>query len=350
MAYLRPTLAQIFERKLSDLQSRLTEAAPQLRRSILNALIRSSSKTDHNLHGHIDYVSNQIVPDTADDEYLLRHAAWWGLKRAQATYAVGTVPVTGTGTITAGDELQRLDGVKYIVDEDVVITSSGSVTVTCEVAGANGNADAGEVLSFVSPVAGIESQAIAGELSGGADIESVDSLRTRLRERVQKPPHGGALHDYVAWAKQVAGVTRVWPLANWLGDGTVGVCFVRDGDVSLIPASADVDEVQAQIDQLKPVTAKVTVFAPTEAAQDFTVSLSPNSIAVQTAVAAELTDLFSTNQVEDGNGTGTVYLSKIRAAVSAATGEDNNAVSLTSDITPSIGEIATLGTISYQSL
>lgn len=283
---------------------------------------------------------------------LERHANWWGITRVAASAATGSVTVTGSGTVPAGTVLQRADGIEYSVDSETVISSSGSVAVTCSTPGANGNAISGTNLSFVSPIGGLDSTATAGDLTTGADVETDDALRARLRERVQQPPHGGALHDYIAWAKEVAGVTRVWPKANWLGAGTVGVFFVRDNDVSIIPDAAEVQAVQDYIDTVRPVTADVTVIAPIEASQDMTISISPNDSTTQAAIEAELSDLFSReSNVEDGNGSGTILISHIREAVSIAASENDHAmVSPTADITLSIGEIATLGTITFQSL
>lgn len=352
MAYARPSLTEIIERKIADLDSRLPTASARLRRSVLNALLRASAAVEHGLYGFINWLSRQIIPDTAEADILERHANWWGITRIAASAATGSVTVTGSGTVPAGTVLQRADGIEYTVDSEVVISSSGSVDVTCSTPGASGNASSGTSLSFVSPIAGIDSTATAGDLTGGADTETDDALRARLKARVQQTPYGGALYDYIAWAKEVAGVTRVWPKANWLGAGTVGVFFVRDNDASIIPDAAEVQTVQDYIDTVRPVTADVTVIAPIEASQDMTISISPNDSTTQAAIEAELSDLFSReSNVEDGNGSGTILISHIREAISVAAGENDHAmVTPTADITLNIGEIATLGTITFQSL
>lgn len=352
MAYARPSLTEIIERKITDIDSRLPTASARLRRSVLNALLRASAAVEHGLYGFIQWLSRQIIPDTAEAEFLERHANWWGITRVAASSAIGNITVTGSGTVPAGVVLQRADGIEYTVDTEVVITSSGVVAVTCSTAGAAGNTSAGAKLSFVSPIAGIDSSATTEDLTGGADIETDDALRARLRERVQQPPHGGAKNDYIAWAKEVAGVTRVWSMPLWLGAGTVGVFFVRDNDASIIPDTAEVQAVQDYIDSVRPVTANVTVIAPIAAPQDMTIQIKPNDSITQANITAELTDLFSrAANVEDGNGAGTILISHIREAVSIAAGEsDHVMVSPTANITLSIGEIATLGTITFQSL
>ncbi|WP_417536089.1 baseplate J/gp47 family protein [Methylophaga sp.] len=355
MPYARPTLAEIIERKITDFESRLPDANPSLRRSVFKALLRASAAVEHTIYGFIAWVAKQVVPSTSDDEFLVRWADWWNVKEVGNSKATGQFTALGNGTILAGTVLQRSDGVTYSVDSETVISTSGLVDITCTEAGPDGNVEAGTpltALTFASPVPGIQSTAMASEISGGADAETIESRRERLEERVQEPPHGGSKADYVRWAKEVPGVTRVWPKALWLGAGTVGVFFVRDNDASIIPDASEVAAVQDHIDEECPVTSNVTVMAPIEASQDMTIAISPNNSVVQAAVTAELKDLFSReSNVEDGSGSGIIFISKIREAVSIAAGEDNNAItSPTGNIEPSIGEIATLGAITFTSL
>lgn len=357
MAFARPTLPELIDRIQADIESRLPGTDPRLRRSVLGAVGRAVAGQLHGLYGYLDWLSEQIIPSTATDEILERHASWWGVSRNPAAAASGTVTFTGTdGTvIPAGTTLQRSDGVDYTTDaEGTIASGTVDIAVTATEGGQDTNADAGVSLSLVSPIAGAQSSATVatGGLTGGADEESDSALRTRLRQRVQEPPQGGAVTDYEQWALEVEGVTRVWVMAQWSGAGTVGVYFTRDDDASLIPDAAEVTAVQDYLDDRRPVTADVTVYAPTEQAQDMTIQLAPNTSTVQAAVEAELEDMFRRDaDVEDGNGSGTILLSRIREAISTATGEtDHVLVSPASDITLSAGEIATLGNITWQAL
>lgn len=63
------------------------------------------------------------------------------------------------------------------------VTSSGAsvggvvtVQVQCSVVGVDGNMDAGEVLTLVTPVPGLQSNGTSGDISGGADIESIPNF------------------------------------------------------------------------------------------------------------------------------------------------------------------------------
>ena len=354
MAYTRPPLIEIIDRKISEVDSRLPSAVARLKRSVLNALVRSSAGTTHGLHGFIDWTSQQVIPDSAEAEMLERHASWWNKARTPATPALGQIDIDGSGVIPAGTVLQRADEVEYIVDSEVVISGGGTVSVTASVSGAIANAEVSTPLSLVSPIAGINSTATVSSegLTAGTDIESDDSLRARLRERVQKTPHGGANHDYEAWAKEVSGITRAWSFPLWLGAGTVTVFVVRDNDDDFIPDAAEIAEVQAHIDYVRPVTANVTVTAPINIAQDLTIAINPNDSVTQAAITAELQDLFTREaEVEDGDGSGTVLISHIREAISIASGEYDNALTIpVADLVLTSGQISSLGVITWQSL
>ncbi|MBL4763524.1 MAG: baseplate J/gp47 family protein [Gammaproteobacteria bacterium] len=354
MAYNRPALIEIIERKISEVDSRLPNAVARLKNSVINALVRSSSGTAHGLYGFVDWMSQQVIADSAEAELLDRHASWWKKTRNAATKTIGPIDVVGNGTIAAGTVLQRADDVEYTVDSEVTITGTGSVSVTATVEGIAANADSGTPLTLTSAIAGINSTATvsAAGLTNGSDIESDDALRARLRERVQQTPHGGAKHDYIAWAKEISGITRAWSFPLWLGDGTVAVFVVRDDDADFIPDLAELAEVQAHIDLVRPVTASVTVVAPINVAQGLTISINPNTSITQAAITAELQDLFTREaEVEDGNGSGTLLISHVREAISIAAGEfDHALVSPVADIELTSGQISSLGSITWSSL
>ncbi len=357
MAFDRPTLPQLIERIKTDISGRMAGVDPRLRRSILGVLARVEAGVAHGLYGYLDWLARQIMPDSAESEILDRWASWWGIVRKAASPAFGEVDFAGVdgSVIAAGTVLQRPDGAEYTVDTEVTVIGGTAVaTVTASVAGQDGNSAAGVALALVSPVAGVQPGATvaAAGLVGGADIEADEALRDRLRNRVQQPPQGGSVADYEFWAMDIPGVTRAWVMPSWLGIGTVGVLFVRDDDVDIIPDASEVQTVQDYIDGVRPVTADVTVLAPTAVAVDMTIKLTPNTAVVQAAVTTAITDLFRrAAQVEDGSGSGTILLSHIEEAVNLADGEtDHLVVAPATDVTFAAGEIGVLGVITYQAM
>lgn len=356
MAFDRPTLTEIIDRITADFVSRLNLTGALLRNSVVRVLSRVYAGAVHGLYGYLDFLSRQLIPDTAEDEYLQAWADTWGISRQPATYASGPVVFTGTDSsvIPAGSVLQASDGSEYETQADATITG-GTVTATVEAqaAGAAGNLSAGVTLSLVSPISGVDNSATVdtGGITGGTDIESDESLRARLLARIQQPPQGGAAHDYENWALEVVGVTRAFVFPLRYGLGTVGVTFVLDGEASIIPDAGKVAEVQDYIDERRPVTADVTVFAPVEVQLDMTIKLEPNTAAVQAAVTAEIADLIRRESEPDGF----LYVSQLDEAISIAQGEIDHEIVSTSPaeasgrIQAGTDGLITLGTLTFQS-
>lgn len=349
MPFLRPTLIQIVDRIKKDLEDKLTAGSPALRRSVIAVFSRVFGGASHVLHGHMDWIARQIIPDTADHENLERWASIWAITRKAATFAQREVEFTGLNgaVIPMGTELQRSDGIIYTTDSAGTI-SGGVVTIpiTCATAGETGNVDTLVLLQLVSPITGVDNSAevqATGQVDG-EDQETDDSLRERLIFRISNPPQGGAAHDYIAWAKEVSQVTRAWVYPENTGPGTVGLSFVLDNEVSIIPGAPKVAEVQAYIDERRPVTVDFTAFAPVALAANFTIELTPDTTEVREAVEAELKDLLI-REAEPGGG---ILISHIREAVSIAAGETDNIVTVPSaNLAGVANNIYVFGTITW---
>lgn len=352
MAFSRLTLAQLKTFYESELSVQFGINTPLLRNTVVKVLAYVWAAADYMLYGFLDWISKQVMPDTAETEYLDRWAAIWGITRKAAVYAAGDVVFTGTnGTvIPAGTVVVRDDDEEFTTDSLLTIaggTATGAVTAST--AGAAANTDAATILSLFTPISGIDSDVTVdtGGLAGGADQESDALLRGRELARIQTTPQGGTEADFENWVLEVSAVTRAWIFENYLGIGNVGVTFVLDGSVPIIPNAAKLTEVEDYLDARRPITANLTVFAPTEKDLNMTIKLLPNTATVQVAVEAELEDLL-TREAEPG---GTIKLSHLDEAISIATGEtDHVIVTPTADVTHNVGELPVLGTITWQDL
>ncbi|WAP69033.1 baseplate J/gp47 family protein [Jiella pelagia] len=347
MPFNRPTLADLVSRAESDIQSRLS-VGPLLKRGFLYVISRVVAGAAHQLYGNLEWASRQLFPDTADAENLERWASIWGIQRNAATYASGSAQFSGTNgvTVASGTILQRGDGVQYVTTVDATIASgTSSIPVTAVVAGSAGNVGAGTSLSLVEAQSGVGNTIAAGEISGGADTESDAALRGRLLERIKQAPHGGSQADYESWAKANAAVTRAWVYPSYLGVGSVGVAIVSDDrDGGPLPDTETVDAVQTYIEARRPVTADVTVFAPTESPINLQVHVAPDTEFVRAAVIAELEDLIR----RDSKPGGKILLSRIREAVSIAAGEsDNSVVSPTANHQADEYALPVIGTVEF---
>jgi len=359
MPFSRPTLNDLIDRVSTDIASRLPGSSTALlRRSLAGVLARAEAGAVHSLYGYLEFIARQALPDTAEDEYLLRWSSiWLPNGRKQATYANGLNAVQLTGTpgsvVPAGTFLVRTDGIQFVTLEAVSVGISGvAVSVRAELPGASSNTAAGVALSLLQPVTGVRSSAlvVSPGIDGGVEQESIEALRARVINRIQKPPQGGSKDDYETWALEVPGVTRAWVYPLQMGPGTVTVIVADDSAVTApIPSAATVAAAQAYIsdDSRKPVTAEVFVVAPTVLTVNVSIQLSPNTLATQSAVLAELKDLFL-REAEPG---GLIPISKIREAASIATGvNDSNVLVPSGNVQAATGQIPILGSVTWGSL
>lgn len=351
MPFSRPTFQQLVERVIADIEARVEGADARLRRSVFHVLARVHGEATHGLYGFLDWISRQPFADTADAENMTRLADVWGVGRKAAAVAEADVLFTGASGIVIPElaVLVRSDGREYETAASGTI-ASGTVTlpIRARLAGALGSLSAGAKLTLASPIGGVDAQAtVAAGPSDGSDEEDDESLRARLLLRIQAPPHGGAYHDYLAWALEVPGVTRAFVFPLQFGLGTVGVTFLRDGDgtgPAALPDLAEVAAVQAHIDAVRPVTAAVTVYTCTAALDAFTIHVSPDTPEIRSAVSAELDDLY----LREARPGGTILVSRIREAVSRAAGESDNVVSVPSaNVTHTATQMPMRGTITW---
>lgn len=362
MPFERPSLSALVSRAQTDMQTRITGATTLLRRSVLKVLARVQAGANHLLYGFLDYQSKQLFVLTSDEIGLKTHGQEWGIDRDDAAAAVGNAAVTGTtGLVVPEDtELQSADGQIYTVDADVTLAAgTGTIAITAQQEGADGNQDAATILTFVSPISGIDSTATVDSdgLNDGEDIETVESWRARLLARKRNPPHGGAEHDYVTWMLEVDGVTRGWSFPSYNGVGTVGCAFVRDAESPIVPSASEIATVRTYIishtDEATgkivgiPVTAEpgLVMITLSEKSVDLTISISPNTADIQAAVTALVNDAL----VEFGGPGETVYLSQLQKAISQAGDLDYFKIdSPLIDITATQTEVHVPGTNTYQ--
>ena len=369
MPYARPTLTTLRQQAIQDILSRKPGAQVIIPNSNLDILawVLSSAHTDQ--YGYIDYIAQQAVPYTATDEYLQAWAALRGIDRIPAAFTAGTITITGTiaTLIPAGTPLRRSDGEVYHTSADATLDSTGAaiVPVIASVAEASGNSPAGTVLTLANGLAGVTSQCVASTLTGGADVETDDSLRSRMLLRYKQPPQGGSLTDYVEWAfASSANITRAWAQGNLMGPGTVtvwpmldvvnsanqGFPIGSDGvsqyEQRAAAATGDLLAVADYIQELRPVTALVYVVSPTP----YRVAIQINNLANSTAamraqISVALADVFTSSADPLG---GTLYQSQIEDAISSVPGVSTFVLaSPSATITAPIGSLPVLGTVNY---
>ncbi len=336
MPFNIPSRADLQQQILTDINARVAGADTSLRRSTLRVLAYVWAGALWLVYRFIAWCAKQLFIDSAEAPYLDRRLAPYNIVREGATLAAGNVIFSGTAgiPIPAATVVQTTDASVQYATQAAVTIAGGATTATVAIValtpGSAGNAAAGAPLNLAVAIAGIQptGNVDSNGLTGGADTETDAALRIRGQQRIQQPPQGGAGTDYIAWAKQVPGVTRVWVFPLNRGVGTVDILFAMDGRTNNIPLTADIAAVNAAIAASRPVTADAQAFAPTADALTITIAnLVPNTTAMTTAITASLTALARTvpagaatigDGVSAANPGGTLPLEAIYAAISAA--------------------------------
>ena len=338
MPWKRPTLPTLYKRVSADFSAHFLNGQALPPASVLSVLAKVWAGACHTLHGFLDWIFVQALPDTAENDNLLRWAAIWDVYPKEASFAKGHIALSGASgaVLPAGSYFYNpVNGQRYKALADSFLDSQGAAV--CEVvaltSGPESNLEAGD-LNLVAPQAGVKSkcQVLSPGIYGGTLAEDDNSLRDRMLLKIREPPHGGAKHDYVQWALQVPGVTRAWPYPLHLGLGTVGLTFLCDNATypqAPLPDVETIARVQAHVDSLRPATALVEVFAPEAQEVIVSVALAPFSDAVCQAVQRELYDLW---QREAAPGC-KIPLTHIAEAISISAGEyDHRLLEPTHDV------------------
>lgn len=346
MPFSRPTPFELRERLAAEIQAALPGADARQRRSVEEVMVRLTAIAANDLHGHLGWAAEQLLPDTAETELLDRHGAIWGIGRRPAAPARGPLSLVGTaGTvIPGGTEFRRADDARYTLDGAVTLVAGlGTGQVTAVTGGLAGNAAAAQGLTPISPIIGLTSAAIAAPgLTGGLDVEDDATLRARIIARIQTPPSGGTREDYLAWALAVPGVERGFVFAPHVGLGTVGVALLGPGGA--LPSAGLVAAVQAALDARRPVTALVTAFAPPTLAVPVTLTIAPDTAEMRAEITAALAAYFA---AEAAPGE-TLRRSRLSEAISGAAGEAWHSLTAPSaDVVPGATQLPILGTVTF---
>ncbi|WP_448144618.1 baseplate J/gp47 family protein [Pseudomonas silesiensis] len=346
MAYEIPTLPALIQRTEADFERNAPDA---LRRADAKVAARALSGTAYELYGYQAWIARQSNPATCDEAMLLRWADW-RLEDGPTPAVAATGPVLVNGSsgflVDAGQVYRSDDGRRYVVAQSVtLVAGAATLQVIAEDVGSLGNLEAG-TLTAVTPVMGVNPTAIIGPdgIVGGTEQEDLEALRARVQAAFKNPSKVGNGADFVEWALEVPGVTRAWALPRWMGPGTFGLVFVRDGDLDIIPTPAQVAEVQIYLDQKRPVTSEVYALAPEARPIDFSLHLVPDGTALRTAVTQALHGLI----VDEGGPDETLRITHVRSTISNTPGETDHVLSLpVSDVLLGSNQVAVLGVITW---
>ena len=162
----------------------------------------------------IDQTAKQNLLAYAGGDFLEHIGAFYGVERLPASHAVTTVEVKLSAprlqatVIRAGTRITGDEDIFFAIDDDLIFAAGETVktcAATCLTLGEVGNNFAiGELSKIVDPQAWLLSITNVTKTEGGADAESDDSLRERIRLAPESFSVAGAEGAYIFWAKSAS--------------------------------------------------------------------------------------------------------------------------------------------------
>ena len=229
--------------------------------SLIYDALAPTAKTLAKISFDIENFRKEVFPDTAEREFLIRHAAQRGLRPFPATNAV----VLGKFEPDSVDVMGRnfsINGAHYTVTERV---SDGSYKLTAQLPGASVNGNFGSLLPMEF-IRGLESGKIVELLIPGTDEENTEKLRERFFSRISSTAFGGNVADYKEKVLAIPGVGGVKIYRAFDGGGTVKIVFITsefkqpdEGFAKEIKKLIDPDEGEGQGLGIAPIGHIVTV-------------------------------------------------------------------------------------------
>jgi uncharacterized phage protein gp47/JayE len=318
------------------------------------------------VYDHQAVIAKDIFVHSCREEVLEDHGQDLQLPIRQATAASGEVTAIAASalTIIRGTIVNRGDGRAYQVATDVFAAGAGPVSlpVVALEAGGSGVTLPGVAMS-VQGASGLTAVVVGDAgLVGGADREGYASYRRRLRFFKAFRPGHARPSDYVIWASEVSGVSRVFVERKPYGPGTVRVFPLFDGIYANgIAPPGEIARVKSHLEVAGASgVADIIVEAPIALPVDIAVAnLSPNQLTVRNAIELELSGIFARRARVAGIDPGhpampflataqTFSRSWVGQATANAAGEDRHVLSLPSaDVNVPAGRLPVVGTVAF---
>ena len=245
MSLITPTTQEVNDNIIAQLEAALNQTIPLLPKSFLRVLAKAMAGVFILLYKYAGFMFLQIFvrtasanPTTINGVEVTPLTEWGRLigigDPTPATNAELTIDITvetQLGTLPTGTQLVGAsNGVTYLTLGAVALNAavvSVDVVAASDQAGGNGsgaigNLDPGAIVSFANPLANVARDAVVtAQTVTGADGESVEAYRSRILDRFQKRPQGGAYADYEQWGEEVAGIIHVYPYTDITTPGEV---------------------------------------------------------------------------------------------------------------------------------
>ena len=289
------------------------------------------------LYVQADWVGRQCFPQTAQGDYLDKHAQLRGLERRAATAAVGVLSF----------ETDHPPEADLSIPEGTVCMTSAQVRARAVEPGAGGNAAVGTVRAMAVAPVGVSRCTNPEAFSGGLDAEGDESLRERVLETFRRMPNGANAAFYQQEALSFPEVAAATVVARPRGVGTVDVFLATAAG---LPDSGLLEQVAAHLEERREIAVDVQVKAPEVRTVDVSVQVAARPGAdfntVRQAVESAVRGWF------DGRLLGqSVLRAQLGALIFGVEGVENYALTApAADVAAAVDELPQLGTLTVAAL
>jgi len=262
------------------------------------------------LYVQADWVSRQSFPQTAEGEYLDRHAALRGLERKAGAAAQGVIRFQAGAaaeqdrTIAAGTVCMTAGLIRFETTQEAVLTAgtmSIDVPIRAVEAGAAGNVSAGTITAMAVAPVGIAGCTNPAACIGGRDEESDESLRERVLETFKRLPNGANAAFYQQEALSFDQVAEAVVIPRPRGVGTVDVVVSSPAG---LPDQTLLEELRAYFQTRREIAVDVGVRAPETVTVDVAVQVAAGNGAdmeqVKASVEAAIKGWFTGYRLGEG--------------------------------------------------
>src|SRR5262252_2280579 len=188
MPWSTPTLRDVRSTVRDSIRGSLPGADASVPNSVLRVLSDAMGALCHLVLQYIDWLALQLLPDTAETEWLDRHANIWLTNadfttgRKVATLAEGSVTFTGIvdTVIPLGTQLESDTTTYETIQQATIGITATEVLVRAIDAGVNGNLNSGDRIALSNPLTGVDGAVTIVKMEGGVDQETDDELRVRV--------------------------------------------------------------------------------------------------------------------------------------------------------------------------
>ena len=253
----------------------------------------------------IDVAAKMNLLAYSRNDYLDHIGVLVGCERIEAAAATTSLVFTLSAsretatTIPKGTRVTADGKIYFATDKDLIIQRgelTGAVAATCAVKGEAGNGYAiGELATIVDPVAFVASTANVTTTEGGAERENDEAYRSRIQEAPEKFSSAGPEGAYKYYAKSASALISDVAVDSPAPGDVVVYPLLVGGEIPGEEMLSIVEEALSA-DDVRPLTDRVTVSAPTAVSYDVDCTYfisrtnATNAAAISAAAEAAIAD------------------------------------------------------------